>query len=71
MQTEWLLPQLAGHIKDLVYKPPLPQNLQEFQVRITAAIESITVDMLERVRGEWEHRLDVCSVSRGAHIECL
>ncbi|PSN46223.1 hypothetical protein C0J52_11379 [Blattella germanica] len=54
---------LWGHIKDLVYNPPLPLNQQELQVRITSAIESITVDMLERVWCEWEHHLDVCSVT--------
>ncbi|KAJ4431025.1 hypothetical protein ANN_19618 [Periplaneta americana] len=32
---------LWGQIKNLVYIPPLLQNLQELQLRITAAIESI------------------------------
>ena len=27
-------------------------------------------DMLERVWREWEYRLDICRVTRGAHIEC-
>ncbi|PSN44199.1 hypothetical protein C0J52_11535 [Blattella germanica] len=59
------------HIKDLVYKPQLPPNLQELEVRITSVFESITVDMLECVWREWKHRLDVCSVTRGIRIESL
>ncbi|KAJ4444408.1 hypothetical protein ANN_06200 [Periplaneta americana] len=62
---------LWGHIKNLVYIPPLPQNLQELQLRITVGIESISIDMLEHVWHEWKYRLDVCSVTRGAHIKCI
>lgn len=40
-------------------------------LRKTAAIESIPLDMLERVWHEWKYRLDVCNVTRASHIECL
>ena len=38
---------------------------------INAAIGNVTQDMLERVWREWEYRLDICRVTRGAHIECI
>jgi len=31
----------------------------------------ITQDMFERIWREWEYRLDICRVTRGAHIECI
>lgn len=62
---------LWGYIKDSVYIPPLPVTLAELRRRITAASENITQDMLERVWREWDHRLDVCRITRGAHIECI
>ena len=39
--------------------------------RMNTAIENVTQDMLERVWREWEYRLDICRVTRGAHIECI
>jgi len=35
------------------------------------AFGNVTQDMLERVWQEWEYRLDICRVTRGAHIECI
>ena len=35
------------------------------------AIGNVTQDMLERVWWEWEYRLDICCVTRGAHIEYI
>ena len=39
--------------------------------RITAALETVTKDMLQRVWHELEYRLDVCKVTGGAPIEHL
>jgi hypothetical protein len=39
--------------------------------RIIAAVKNIDAPMLTRVRQELEYRIDVCRVTRGAHIEHL
>jgi hypothetical protein len=39
--------------------------------RINTAIVNVTQDMLESVWREWEYRLNICRVTRGAHIECV
>jgi len=36
---------------------------------VATAIGNVTQDMLERVWREWEYRLDICRVTRGAHID--
>jgi len=38
---------------------------------VATAIGNVTQDMLERVWRECEYRLDICCVTRGAHIECI
>jgi hypothetical protein len=60
-----------GHVQDVVYVPPLPNDLQELRQRIIAAVATINRDMLERVCTEMDYRIDVCRVTRGSHIECL
>ena len=62
---------LWGDVKGLVFVLPLPTNIEEMKERITAALETVTEDMLQRVWHELEHRLNVCRVTRGAHIEHL
>lgn len=62
---------LWGYVKGLVFVPPLPANIEELKQRITAALETVTEDMLQRVWHELEYRLDVCRVTGGAHIEHL
>jgi hypothetical protein len=58
-------------VKDSVYVPPLPMSLQELRDRITHALQTITADMLHRVWDEFDYRVDVCRVTRGAHSEGL
>jgi hypothetical protein len=41
------------------------------QARIIAAVKNIDAPMLTRVWQEFEHRIDTCRVTRGAHIEHL
>jgi len=37
------------------------------KVRIRTAIESIVVDMLQRVGNELDYRVDVCRITKGAY----
>ena len=62
---------LWGYVKDQVYVPPLPASIPELKVRIRTAIETITADMLQTVRNELDYRVDVCRITKGAHIEHL
>ena len=57
--------------KDQVYVPPLPASTLELKVRIRTAIETITADMLQKVWNELDYRVDVCRITKGAHIEHL
>jgi hypothetical protein len=40
---------LWGYVKDRVYVPPLPATVDELQKRITATVNSVTPDILQRV----------------------
>ena len=62
---------LCGYVKDQVYVPLLPACIPELKVRIRTAIETITADMLQTVWNELDYRVDVCRVTKGAHIEQL
>ena len=56
-------------MKELVFVLPLPANIEEMKQRITAALETVTEDMLQQVWHELEYRLDVCRVTGGAYTE--
>ena len=58
-------------MKGLVLVLPLPANIEEMKLRITATLETVTEDMLQRVWHELEYRFNVCRVTGGAHIEHL
>jgi len=62
---------LWGYVKDRVYVPPLPATVDELQERITAAVNSVTPDMLQSVWSELDYRNDVCRLTRRGQIECL
>jgi hypothetical protein len=49
--------------------PPLPRDLADLKARIVTAVKNIDTPMLTRVWLELEYRIDVCRVTRGAHIE--
>jgi len=53
------------------YFPPLPASIPELKVRIRTAIETITADMLQTVWNELDYRVDICRITKGAHIEHL
>ena len=59
------------YVKDEVYVPPLAASIPELKVRIRTAIETITADMLQTVWNELDYRVDVCRITKGAHIEHL
>ena len=40
---------LWGYVKGLVFVLSLPANIEEMKQRITAALETVTEDMLQRV----------------------
>ena len=60
---------LRGYDKDQVYVSPFPASIPELKARI--AIETITADMLPTVLNELGYRVDVCRITKGAHIEQL
>jgi hypothetical protein len=47
------------------------RDLTDLKARIIAAVKNIDVPMSMRVWQELEYRIDVCRVTRGAHIEIL
>ena len=51
--------------------PPQPVNIPDLKNTITAAVESITPDLLSRVWQELDYRLDVCLMTKGVYIEQL
>jgi len=58
-------------MKDTVFVPPLPTNLQDHRNRITAALALVDHDMLTRMWNEMDYRIDVCRITKGGHIEHL
>ena len=62
---------LWGYVKDQVYVPPIPASIPKLKVRIRTAIETITADMLQTVWNELDYRVDVCRITKGAHIKHL
>jgi hypothetical protein len=49
----------------------LPRDLAVLLAGIIAAVKNIDAPMLTRMWQEHEYRIDVCRVTRGAHIENL
>jgi len=62
---------LWGYVKDQVYVPPLPASIPELKVRIRTTTETITADMIQTVRNELDYHVDVCRITKVAHIEHL
>jgi hypothetical protein len=58
-------------VKDKVFVPPQPVSIPDLKKRSTAAVETITPDLLIRVWQELDYLLDVCHVTKGANIEHL
>ena len=62
---------LWRYVKECVYVPPLPADLDELTNRITAAVNSVSEDTLRRVLDEFSYRVDVVRAAGGGHIEHL
>jgi len=62
---------LWGFVKDRVFVPPLPRDLMVLRERVGEAFAAVTRDLLMRVWTEMDYRLDICCVTKGAHIESL
>jgi len=62
---------LWSYVKYQVYVPPLPASIPELKVRIRTDSETITADRLQTVWNELDYRVDVCRITKGAHIEHL
>lgn len=58
-----------GFVKQLVYVPPLPNDVDELKTQITDAVGTTNNALLERVWQEFDYHFDVCRVTNGAHIE--
>ena len=54
-----------------VFVPPLSCDLADLKAWIIAAAKNIDALMLTHVWQVLEYRIDVCHVTRGAHIEHL
>jgi hypothetical protein len=59
---------LWGYVKNIVYGENIrdPRHLRN---RITAAIATVTPDMIQRIWHEIEYCLDICRATNGVHIE--
>jgi len=53
------------------YVHPFLASIPEIKVRIRTATEKITADVLQTVWNELDYRVDVCRITKGAHIEHL
>jgi len=54
-----------------VYVLSLPASIPELEVTIRTPIETIPADMLQTVWNELDYHVDVCRITKGAHIEHL
>ena len=60
---------VASHVHVLGRRVTLEQLRQRLSVLIASAIETVTRDTIQKTWQEIEFRLDVSSVTNGAHIE--
>jgi hypothetical protein len=60
-----------GYVKDNVFVPPVPVTLDDLKQRITTATAGVDEYMLTRVWQEFDYRVDIRRVTKGAHIEQL
>jgi len=62
---------LWDYIKDCVDVAPMPRDLPQLRQRIMKAVAAIDCHVLLRVWQELDYRIDICRVTKGAHIEHL
>ena len=49
----------------------MPRDLPQLRQRIVEAVAAIDRQMLQRVLQELDYRIDICRVTKGAHIDHL
>lgn len=57
-----------GYLRSQIYRTR-PKTIEELLNRITNSVETITDDMLDRVRDNIEQRILLCQVAQGDHFE--
>jgi hypothetical protein len=62
---------LWGYVKDKIFVPPVPVTVDDLKQPITTATAGVDEDMLTRVGQEFDYRVDICRVTKGAYIEHL
>ena len=62
---------LWGYVKERVYVPSLPADLDELTKRIKAAVKSVKEDTIRRVWDEFSYCVDVVRAAGKGHIEHL
>ncbi|XP_033610354.1 uncharacterized protein LOC117282915 [Cryptotermes secundus] len=62
---------LWGSVKDTVYVPPLPTNLNDLRNHIIAVVNSVMQDICHQVWDEFSYHLDVICAAGGGHIDRL
>ena len=60
---------LWGYVKDQVYVPPLPASIPELKVRIRTPLKPLPLTCYEQFGTN--SIVDVCRITKGAHIEHL
>ena len=61
---------LWGYVNRLVFLPSLPPNIEEMKQRITAALETVTEDMLQQIpirRVQSHRRRSYCTFMKICH----
>jgi hypothetical protein len=61
---------LWGYVKE-VFVPPVPVTLDDLKQRITIATAGVDEDMLTRVWQEFNYHINICCVTKSAHIESV
>ena len=59
---------LWGYVKNIVYAEKI-RDLVHLRERITAALTTVTPEMIQRTWSEIDYRFDICRATNGAHIE--
>jgi hypothetical protein len=57
-----------GFVKDNVYIPQMPVDLQEIRDRIVNTTALVDAKFLDKLWDKLEYRLDVCRITRDSHI---
>jgi hypothetical protein len=61
---------LWGFVKDNLYFPPLPANVDDLRVRIIGAVAEVTPAKLRRTWKEIPYRLSICRATSASEWNC-